>query len=335
MRLLTFGVFAPLFIERFNCDLVVSFDRIVRQDLFRSGGGPHKVFIEKMQRYGGWRRILSYKLSPYHRLALAIERRQLSSSGSRSIVAVCEQTKREMIQAYGIADDKIAVIHNGVDHERFHPRHRHDIGQTIRRELGIEPNKQVVLFVGTGFRRKGLHRLLEIWGKGLLPDTYLVVVGDDARLAAYKAAWRDDPFIIFTGAKLKVEEYYAAADLLALPSIQEAFGNVVLEAFAAGLPVVTVAGVGAMDKVTGELREGILEDPDNVAELQSRISRLLDPARWTALSHQARQIAEEMTWDNYLDKFEQALIKLCHQRVEESLAAAIARPKYIGSGRSH
>ena len=331
LRLLTFGVFAPLFIERFDCDLVVSFDRMIKQDLFRSGGGPHKVFLDKMQQYVGWWRFLSYKLSPYHRLALAIEKRQLSSRGSRAIVAVCEQTKRELIQAYGTVDDKITVIHNGVDQDRFHPQNRYGSGQAIRRELGIELDKQVILFVGTGFRRKGLHRLLELWKKAMLPNAYLVVVGNDTRLAAYKAAWRNDPHIIFTGARPKVEDFYAAADLLVLPSVQEAFGNVVLEAFAAGLPVVTVAGVGAMDKVTGELREGILEDPDNLMELRSRILRFLDPVRWPALSRQARQIAEDTTWDNYLDKFEQALIDLCGQMHEESLTAAIAGPKRLGS----
>jgi Glycosyltransferase Family 4 len=114
LRLLTFGIFAPLFIERFNCDLVVSFDRLVKQDLFRSGGGPHKTFIDKMQQHVGWWRIISYKVSPYHRLALAIERRQLSSLGSRTIVAVCEQTKRELpalrfnLYALGYNVDKLS-----------------------------------------------------------------------------------------------------------------------------------------------------------------------------------------------------------------------------------
>jgi len=107
-RLLSFGIFAPLAISRASCDVVLSFDRLLKQDLFRSGGGPHKTFIEKMQRNGGWK-SLWYRVSPYHRLALSIEQRQITS-GSRRIVAVCEQSKREMIQAYSIAEKKTVVI---------------------------------------------------------------------------------------------------------------------------------------------------------------------------------------------------------------------------------
>lgn len=335
LRLLTFGIFAPLFIRRFNCDMVVSFDRLIKQDLFRSGGGPHKIFIEKMQRHGGTWRRLWYRLNPYHRLALAIERRQLSPRGSRAIVAVCEQTKRELIQSYGVAESKILVIHNGVDHERFHPRHRHGAGQRIRRELGIEDGSHVVLFVGSGFRRKGLDRLLQLWKEEALPNTYLLVVGNDARLPAYKAAWSHTSYVIFTGPKVNVEEYYGAADLLALPSIQESFGNVVVEAFAAGLPVVTVPGVGAMDKVEGDLRAGILEDPDDAAELQAKISWLLEPVRWPSLSRQARRIAEQTTWEGYCEKFEQALFALRDQREETPLKAAVVAARSLHSNQSH
>jgi len=80
----------------------MSFDRLLKQDLFRSGGGSHKTFIEKMTRRAAWR-SLWYGFSPYHRLVLAIEKRQLSC-GSRRIVAVCEQTKRELIEAYGVPE---------------------------------------------------------------------------------------------------------------------------------------------------------------------------------------------------------------------------------------
>lgn len=330
LRLITFGIYAPFYIRRFHCDVTVSFDRLVKQDLFRSGGGPHRVFIEKMKRHGGWWRSLYYNFSPYHRILLAIEKRQLSSSGSRTIVAVCEQSRLELIEAYGVPDKKILVIHNGVDHERFHPCNRSSAGQRIRRELHIDDDKNVVLFVGTGFRRKGLPRLLRLWKEESLPNIFLLVVGNDARLRSYKAAWSHNRYVIFAGAKLNVEDYYAAADLLVLPSVQEAFGNVVMEAFAAGLPVLTVPGVGAMDRANEELLAGILNDPDDATEMRDKILQLLEPPRWASLSQQAREIAEEMTWKNYGDKFEEALLNLCSRREEIPFAAAVA-PELVRS----
>ena len=81
LRLLSFAFWAPKVMARFQCDVVMSFTRMVKQDIFRSGGGPHRAFIDKMMRSSGILRRLWYRLSPYHRCVLAIERRQLSSEG--------------------------------------------------------------------------------------------------------------------------------------------------------------------------------------------------------------------------------------------------------------
>lgn len=323
-RLLSFGLFAPLAMSRANCDVVLSFDRLLKQDLFRSGGGPHKAFIKKMQQNSRWK-SLWYRVSPYHRLALYIERRQITS-GSRRIVAVCEQIKREMIQAYGIPEKKIVVILNGVDHERFNPRHRRDVGERTRSEFGIKSNARVVLFVGTGFRRKGLDRLLRLWRAGAMPNTYLLVVGSDSRLGAYRSAWRHNRYVVFAGPKRNVEDYYAAADVLALPSIQEAFGNVVLEGLAAGLPVITVAGVGAFDNIEGDLRRGILENPDDLLELKDKLLYFLEPACWASLSRAARKMAEQYSWTTYLDRLEETLLSLYEPSAAARTVPNVALP---------
>jgi UDP-glucose:(heptosyl)LPS alpha-1,3-glucosyltransferase len=320
-RLLTFGFLAPRVIARYDCDVVMSFDRLVTQDIFRSGGGPHKIFLEKMKRHSGILKALWYATSPYHRLALLIEKRQLSPVGSRKIIAVCEQTKREMIAAYGIPEEKITVIHNGVDHKRFHPERRMNGGRSVRDKLGIAANCPVVLFLGTGFRRKGLDRLLQLWIRGELTGIYLLVVGNDTKLCHYQKQWGWEKTVIFVGPQKNVEDYYAAADLLVLPSIQEAFGNVVLEALASGLPVVTVPGVGAMDRVEGDLKEGMLTDPDDAEELKTKILRLLDPVRWHQLSQKARQQAEKYTWAAYLDQIEKLLYERCRQSAPFSVTA--------------
>jgi UDP-glucose:(heptosyl)LPS alpha-1,3-glucosyltransferase len=191
-----------------------------------------------------------------------------------------------------------------------------------------------VLFVGSGFRRKGLERLLRLWRDGSASDLHLLVVGNDARLAQYRSAWSKHPRVHFAGPRTNVEEFYAAGDLLALPSVQEAFGNAVLEGLAAGLPIITVDGVGALDKVTGELRAGILQDPDDPAELQRKMFWLLDAARWPELSRQARDMAERYTWKDYIQKFEALLFDLRDQGASERSAARVAVPTLSGPHRS-
>jgi len=305
-RLLTFGLRAPKFIAKHHCDVLMSFDRMIAQDVFRSGGGPHKTFVEKMMRHGGLWRKLWYRVNPYHRLALWIEKRQVGV-GSRKIIALCNQVKQEFIEAYGVAAEKIAVIYNGVDHERFHPGRRLAARNAVRARLGIPPDAPIVLFVGSGFRRKGLDRALRLWGDDQMRGIYLVIVGNDVKLASYRQQYAWQTRIIFTGSQSDVEEFYGAADVLILLSLQEGFGNVVLEAFAAGLPVVMDAGIGAAEVVEGDLREAIVNNPDDPGELKSKIVKILEPERRDILSRQARQIAEKYSWSAYLDGVEQIL----------------------------
>jgi glycosyltransferase involved in cell wall biosynthesis len=162
-----------------------------------------------------------------------------------------------------------------------------------------------------------------------MAGTYLVIVGNDANLSAYQKQHASRTDIIFAGPRSDVEDFYGAADLLVLVSVQEGFGNVVLEAFAAGLPVVMVAGVGAAEVVEGDLQEGIVNNPDDPTELKSKILRMLDPARWEILSRKARQIAEKYTWSAYLDGIEKALSEYGEQSARVPLSR---KPKsMIGS----
>ncbi|MGH7847179.1 MAG: glycosyltransferase family 4 protein [Candidatus Binatia bacterium] len=314
-QLWSFALMAPKVVERYSCDVVMSFSRIARQDVFRSGGGPHRAFLEKMMRQSGLQRRLWYRLSAYHHSVLALEQRQLSPQGCRRIIAVSEQGRREMIDYYRVPEDKVLVIHNGVDHTRFHPRLRLMAGKKIREKLGIPPQSQVVLFVGTGFRRKGLDRVLSLWRSPELQGIYLLVVGDDAKLSSYRRFFADRT-IFFVGAQKNIEEYYGAADLFILPSTQEAFGNVVLEALASGLPVVTVPEVGATEKMAGELREGMLLNRDDPEEIKRKILYLLDRKSWAMLSAAARATAEKYSWENYFAALERELLETVERKAK-------------------
>jgi UDP-glucose:(heptosyl)LPS alpha-1,3-glucosyltransferase len=313
LRALTFALSAPKAIAKHGCDVVLSFDRILGQDLFRSGGGPRKLLLKKLKNQAGPLRKLWYSISFYYHLTVALEALQLKNNRSGKIIAICEQVKREFIQIYGMAEQQIVVIHNGVDTVRFNPQRRANEGKKLREELGIPVDAKVVLFVGTGFRRKGLYRLLELWERRDLPGVHLLVVGNDARLARYRNQWNGQREVIFAGPQGKVEDYYACADLFVLPAIQEAFGNVVLEAMASGLPGVASAEVGAMDGITGPLADGIVANPDDPEELKTKILAILNRDDWSLLAREARSTAEKFTWDNYLDRLEQMLVECCRR----------------------
>ena len=315
-QLLSFAFLGPKTILPHRCDVLVSFGRMVSQDVLRSGGGSHRVFLEKMKQGEGALRRFWHRVSLYHRSVLAVETLQFRPQSYRRVLAVSQEVKREIVRTYMVPEDKIAVVYNGVDPERFHPHNRERSRARIKAQWGIPSEAPLVLFVGSGFQRKGLSRLLKVWGSPLLQGIYLLVVGEDVHWERYRswAASQGQGRVVLAGRQVNIEDYFGAADILALPAFQEAFGNVILEALASGVPVLTTMAVGAAELLAGQLREGILVNPDDPRELQDKILAMVDHRRWSNLTSMARELGERWSWSNHFLELERVLDAVCQEK---------------------
>jgi UDP-glucose:(heptosyl)LPS alpha-1,3-glucosyltransferase len=314
-RMWSFAIRAPKIAAAYHCDIVIGFGRILKQDLLRSGGGSHRGFLQRLGHQAGWRRRLWQRVSIYHRSVLAIEKRQYQQGRYKKILAVSDEVKRDLMMNYQVPEHSITVLYNGVDRNRFHPRERDQGHASIRERWRVPADAPMVLFVGNGFRRKGLDRLLSVWNSPRLKDTWLLVVGDDARIARYKA-WGDrvgQGRVIFTGRQSDVENYYAAADLLALPAVQEAFGNVILEALSSGLPVLVSREVGAVEVLSGVLLEGVIDRPDDPSDLENKLLWLLKRKNDPEFKKTASLIGAEFSWPNHFRRLETILTRVIHE----------------------
>jgi UDP-glucose:(heptosyl)LPS alpha-1,3-glucosyltransferase len=205
---------------------------------------------------------------------------------------------------------RISVLYNGVDLVRFDPARRATLGAATRRDLGIAAGVRVCAAVGSGFARKGFDLLLRLWREAPPPDTALLLVGDDERLARYRReAEALGGRVRVTGPRDDVEAILAAADVACLPSRQEAFGNVVLEACAAGVPVVTSRRAGAAELLDGPLATLVVDDPEDQVALAAALARALGPEH-DALARAARTRAEAFTWEAHLDRLETLLAEV-------------------------
>ena len=119
--------------------------------------------------------------------------------------------------------------------------------------------------------------------------------------------------VVFAGAQKEPEKFYASADIFVLPSIQEAFGNAVLEAMACGLPIITTEVAGASELMTDGLERFILKDPKDAKSLAEMIRELLDPELRNKLAKQVRGIAEGYP----LGKNARAIEELCKRVLKE------------------
>ena len=281
-------------------------------DVLRSGGGTHRGFLRRIGAEGGPRRRFWHGASLYHQSVLAVEKRQFATGHFKKIIAVSNEVKRDIMAHYSVPEKRISVLYNGVDQERFHPSLQAQWRARIRMAWGVPDQASVVLFVGSGFRRKGLDRLLAVWNSPRLKEAYLLVVGEDARMRHYRSRAKvvAGERIIFTGHQAAVERYYGAADLVVLPSIQEAFGNVVLEGLASGIPVVVMRTVGAADVLQGAMAGGIVTVPDDPNDLAAKIVAQLRRSRELSCAPAARRLAERYTWQNHFRELEALIIQV-------------------------
>jgi UDP-glucose:(heptosyl)LPS alpha-1,3-glucosyltransferase len=194
------------------------------------------------------------------------------------------------------------VIYNGVDLDRFHPARAASHRAATRAEAGLTKAEHVLLFAGSGYERKGLATAIEALPR--LDGTRLIVIGrgDETRYRRLAARLGLTDRIRWLGLRSDLERWYAAADVLVLPTRYEPFGNVHLEAMASGLPVITTTAAGGAELVE-EGKNGAVVSPDDAAGVAAAVERLRGENR-VALAEAARRAAEPYTYGRQAEEFE-------------------------------
>jgi UDP-glucose:(heptosyl)LPS alpha-1,3-glucosyltransferase len=277
-------------------DVVQSHERSLAQDIYRAGEGTHRGYLEAMGR--------SSTRSPYHRAVLALERRIFALRAAREIVAISARGKAEIERLYGTPAAQVTVVYNGVDLGRFHPDNRERLGGATRAALGLAPDAWTVLFVGSGFERKGLGPLVEAMARLRDGRARLVVAGkgriDRYQLTAARLGIAER--VIWTGPREDVDRLYAAADTVALPAHYEPFGNVHLEALASGVPVLSSVGAGGAELIRAGDNGWVAREVTAAAIAEGLDAlRDSDPRR---LGPAARRTAEPFTYGAQVDALE-------------------------------
>jgi UDP-glucose:(heptosyl)LPS alpha-1,3-glucosyltransferase len=284
IRLVAHAALAAAAAARGRWDVVQAHERVPGADVYRAGEGCHRAYLDALGRPP--RRRL------YHRIVLGLERRVFASTPR--VVAIARRGKEEIERLHGVSPERVHVVYNGVDLERFHPRLRDGHGRQAREEAGIEAGAWTLLFVGSGFERKGLGSAIAALAALDEATSRLIVVGkDDARpFAALAERLGVGGRVRWLGARPDVHRWYAAADALVLPARYEPFGNVHLEALASGLPVVTSTRAGGAEVIVDGVN-GAVREPDDVAGIARA---LLDLRARAHLAEACRRSAEPFTY---------------------------------------
>ncbi|MCX7157294.1 MAG: glycosyltransferase family 4 protein [Rhodocyclales bacterium] len=267
-------------IEGRRFDLVQSHERISGCDIYRAGDGVHATWLELRNKP-----LDAY--SPWHRYTLAAEAEMFRHSKLRTVICNSRMVRDDIARRFGLAGDKLQVIYSGVDLDAFHPRLREEKGRALREKTGVGATTPVLLFVGSGYQRKGLPTLLRALSRMQRSDARLWVVGrdkDETLMRKLAQTLGVDERVLFLGAQTDVKPFYGAADVFALPTLYDPFPNAALEALACGLPLVTTTTCGAAELVTAD--NGLVVSAGDVAALAASLDALC--ARAPAMRDAAR-----------------------------------------------
>ena len=191
------------------------------------------------------------RLNPRHRTMIALERTIFHSSNVRRIVTQSRLDRELVVRYYGIPEEKVCTIYNGVDLNVFHPGVRADRND-LRAELGVEPTRPLLVFASMDFHGKGLRSLLRALAIARSTRALrLAVVGKGPiwRFRRMARALGVEESVLFVGHRCDIHRFYGAADLALMPTTYEPFPNVNLESLACGTPALTTSTAGGADLI--------------------------------------------------------------------------------------
>jgi UDP-glucose:(heptosyl)LPS alpha-1,3-glucosyltransferase len=294
---------------------VQSHERIPGCDLYRAGDGVHAEWLDIRRAAAAptlWStERLGIALNPYHRHVCAAERRMFEHPRLRAVICNSNMVLDEIRRRFALAPGKLHVIHNGVDLEHFHPRHRTALRAAARAELGVAAGEILFAFVGSGFSRKGLDAAICALAQCGDSPYRLAVAGRDrgaARFAALADARTLGSRVQLLGGRDDVRPLYAAADCFILPTRYDPFPNTVLEALAMGLPAIVGRRSGAAEVVRHGENGWICEPADLAGLVQlmhAAAGVAADEVRDAAVRAAARSTAENYGIDDMARKLTQ------------------------------
>jgi len=310
LRLLSFAIKSTKEMEKDHYDVTLGVGNTLKANILQPHGGVHWAWF--------WRSLRAYEnpihwvikflgriLSPHQWISGYIEGAPYKRKNFNKIVAISDMVKEDIIKWYQVPENRIEVVYNGVDIERFHPKNR-QYREMIRSKHGIG-NEFVILFVSNNFRMKGLKFLIKALAKIKKDDGVslkLIILGRDKsdpyiRLAKRLGVYYD---LIFVGSTHEIEKYYGASDLMVHPTFYDACSLSVIEALASGLPVITTSSNGVSRIIRDKSVGIIISNPRNIEKFSESIKFFLNSETLNESLNATRQLAEQYSIErNWLE----------------------------------
>lgn len=312
-RWLSFVAKTKTIVQERGADIVLAVNRGGGMDLFQ----PHGGTVPGSQRQNILRqpnslttgiKAAGFQFGPKAIVARTLD--HMAYQTAKRFVALSQMVASDMAQYYTIPKEKIALIYNGVDLQRFHPDTKKKYGHQVRKRLGIPDDMLVFSLVAHNFSLKGVRELI-IAASNMEKRRkccWLVAgKGKPGRFLNLAEKLCVESRIMFTGAVSRAEEIYAASDVYVHPTWYDPCSLVVLEALASGLPVITTKFNGAGELLQDGKSGFVIESPRETDALHNIMTRLTNRELRDHMSVEARKLAETISWEKHFRKIEEVM----------------------------
>lgn len=242
-----------------------------------------------------------------------LERAFYRAQAKRHAIAISRVVGTELTRCYGW-NRPMTVIPHGVDVDRFRPAKRAEEQQALRNRYKVSERDWVWLFVGEA--SKGVPALLE--QLGAFPAARLLVISRSASepMMSLARAMGVEGQVLWHGPEVEPELAYRAADLFAYPSDYDAFGMVVMEAMASGLPAIVSSHIGAAELIEDRV-QGLLVDPKAKDSVRSALGWIRDhPRDAERMAGEGRRVAMASSWEACASRTAEVYDSLLGERME-------------------
>ena len=265
-----------------------SLERIICPDIYRAGDGVHKAFLKIENKS---------KFNPLHKLLLFIEKKCFINA--KVIIANSKMVKNDIIQSYAIDPNKIKVIYNGFN--ALEPISYEKSISKLAQEFNINSNQSIILYVGSGYKRKGVIEFLQILSQLNNKNFVAFIIGKDKKYKDYQKiinAFSLEDRVKILGIRKDVNDFYIASDIFILPSHYEPFGNVILEAMCYGNVVFTTNQTGASEILD---KEFIMSDSKDFSVVKKIDNLLIKPTIMREIKQRNLKISQDYSIEKNCD----------------------------------
>lgn len=309
---ISFAWFVQRQLQHNTFSLVHSHERIFAADIFTLHGVPHRYWVDQVRRK---------RMSLYDMATAWVEKKLVYEGHCKKFIAVSELTKDIFLREYPIDPGRVAVIHPGVNLTDYTHKNKGDVRRTVRSALGIGAEEPVIIFASMNFEIKGLDDiLLTLAQLKKQNDKFKLIVAGKGNIKKYEKMAKEAQIssnVIFTGVvgKDKLIDLYLAGDLYMMLSKFDTFGMVVLEAMAAGLPVMISSHVGAKDLVQEDQNGFIINNPSDYDHIVSKLKILFNENSRRSMFAAAYQTATQNTWDMVAAKYQDIYTDILAEKI--------------------